>query len=248
MTTIILTAEEKTEGLTAQFVNDCDFETKRSPALILLNQSEMVVTLVPNSKGYWITMDGINYWKGDKGQLLVINQRTAQVARARYLHKYADKERAEVLQSYKSEVIRLCFRVLKKFKNTIDHIERMIYFHDTHNMQLVDAYGSSELRLHTGYTVKGDFIKDTAKYREQLPGLISTYRFLEQLDQDNKFETLAELCKVIEPENPIFITPISDIDGWQAIMQRIFNLKTLNWDDLNLLTIKDRVEKLKANA
>lgn len=212
-----LTKDELAEGLTVELVNSIDMTRSFSPVQIA--KDDEPVKLLKCLNGYNVLYDDNKVLKDSSNKAIVINERTCQVGRARYLLKYAEREKesktTELIASWKAEV-----RVfLDRLKGNIKSLEFVAF--DT----LIQSFDSEYIE----------------KKETKLKELKALYEKAEEMFAQNKIAELIHYFGIAKLNNLMLSVEYTDATGMQ-ILKNVFGAKALDTWDGDILNRYARIE------
>jgi hypothetical protein len=232
-----LTKQEKDEGLTVELVNSIDLKKKASPVMFL--KGDEPVKLVKCSTGYWVMYHDGKYLKDKDNKLMVFEERECQIARARYLFYYLDREKQEevdlLLQSRKRKVDEKIKIIEHNLQSMKDRIEGKGWHHGLIE-SLMDSEQLSEQLAE--YNAK------TKELKENLPEYERIYNYIMELYKKGEIITLLNMFDIEKMPNPVF-TASFDNENDMRILKNSFEKKSLDSSngDMNVLLARLTVEK-----
>lgn len=226
MTIKKLTKPEIEEGLTLESVNRINLKQRHSP--VLFTKESPPVTLVPCSTEYWVTYEknGQQWLRDEKNNRVVKDERSCQVARARYL-LYHEKEEQE------ADVKELLKERKTKARNALDKIKGYI-------LSLENRAGSDFgliLAEAIGKESKSQYLQKRQEEINRLPKIKRDYEILETLYKNDKIIDILELLKIEQVrENPgtPMISVSFDDEKSMNVIKEIFGATALNADDFTM--------------
>lgn len=221
------------EGITLDLVNSPDVTLKTSP--VIFQKGDEPVTLVKCSTGYWVCYEPGKYLKDDKGRMLVFNQRECQIARARYLLYFADKEKQEAAENL---MIRRRNQVQAAIENMRNNIDKAIS----------RAKGEKDL-TYTLVCVCGDEAKkhyetETSRMAELLPEMESMYQRIIAAFEKGNITGLLDFFDIEKSENPVF-SGLYNNDNDMRILKNTFSKEALerSGGNIEMLLARLKIEK-----
>lgn len=229
-----LSKEEKTEGLTLDFVNKINLSKKSSP--VMFSQNEKPVCLLECSKGWWVRADG-DYLKDESGKLLIFKERNCQIARARYLFYHADEEKrveAEKILRKRKEQIQ---NKLDIFRKNIDDIKAFTDENSSTNQfaRILESAMTAAQRV---------YIKEeNARKVAALPEMERQYELLVSNFNAGNINFLLNILGIEKIENPI--TFKFDKEDDMRALKNAFGADAINDanGDVNLMYARLKVEQ-----
>lgn len=237
-----LTAAEKEEGLTLEIVNAVNFNM---PFILLGSKNDepgSVYRIIKCSTGFWIKPEPDDeesgYVKDEKNKLLVLDERTVIIARARYLMINTEKEREAAVQE-------LLEQRKQKARKALDNIKDYIAIK---NMETTSDFGEILASL-GGEENKGKYLAKKELERQQLPQIQKAYKELEKLYEENKIVDILEILGVdkIRPQQfgePMLTVSFEDKKGI-ADLKQMFGRQALEAPDFSMDKVYAQIEVLK---
>lgn len=179
-----LTQIELDEGLTLEFVNNIKFDKRQSP--VLFSKDEEPVNLMKCSTGFWRSIGNCQYERDTKGNLVVYDNKTCCIARARYLLHHAEDEKKQdaekVLQSRKKKIEDSLSDIEKK-------IEQLKKLRDNGNQKSsLEQTLESALLSQTSEWQRAQYLREREAKEKQTQELIAHIPRLEEIYNELKSE------------------------------------------------------------
>ncbi len=233
-----LTQIELDEGLTLEFVNSIKFDKRQSPVLF------EPANLMKCSTGFWKSIGNFQYERDTRGNLVVYDDRTCCIARARYLLHHAEDEKKldaeKVLQARKKKIEDSLSDIEKK----IDHLKKL---RDNGNQKSsLEQTLESALLSQTSEWQRAQYLrereakeKQTQELIESLPRLEELYNIIKgEYEKGNYFYVLDAL-NIEKIDNPITFKTDNESD---MDIARAFTKTIIETGDINLAYARLKVE------
>lgn len=230
-----LTKEEKTEGLTLDFVNKIDLRKKCSP--VMFKAGDEPVGIMECSTGYWVhTSDG--YLRDEKGMLIVFGIRECQIARARYLMNHGEEEKRLEAERVLGQRKKKIQEKLENFKKNIEDIRQYTIEGSTVNTfaKILESVMPDEQRS----VIKAENerkIANLAKMEAQYEWLVSEF------DKGN-YNLLLDIMGIEKIPNPVTFKLDSEDD--MRRLKNAFGKQSIDeaQGDVNKLFARLKVEQM----
>lgn len=230
-----LTKEEKTEGLTLDFVNKIDLRKKCSP--VMFKAGDEPVGIMECSTGYWVhTSDG--YLRDEKGMLIVFGIRECQIARARYLMNHGEEEKRLEAERVLGQRKKKIQEKLDNFKKNIEDIRQYTIEGSTVNTfaKILESVMPDEQRS----VIKAENerkIANLAKMEAQYEWLVSEF------DKGN-YNLLLDIMEIEKIPNPVTFKLDSEDD--MRMLKKAFGKQSIDeaQGDVNKLYARLKVEQM----
>lgn len=229
-----LTKEEKSEGLTIEFVNKINLQKKCSP--VMFKAGDEPVNIMECSTGYWVhTSDG--YLRDGKGSLIVFGIRECQIARARYLMNHGEEEKRQEVERVLEQRKRKIREKLDIFKQNIEDIRQYTVEGSTTNAiaKILESAMSVEQRIH----VK----TENERKIKQLPKMEAQYEWLVSEFEKGNYSLLLDIMGIEKIPNPVSFKLDNEDD--MRMLKNAFGKQAIDeaQGDVNKLYARLKVEQ-----
>lgn len=229
-----LTKEEKSEGLTIEFVNKINLQKKCSP--VMFEAGDEPANIMECSTGYWVhTGDG--YLRDGKGSLIVFGIRECQIARARYLMNHGEEEKRIEAERVLEQRKRKIQEKLDVFKKNIEDIRQYTIEGSTTNefAKILESAMPVEQRIHIR--------AENDRKVKQLPKMEAQYEWLISEFEKGNYNLLLNVTGIEKISNPISFKLDSEDD--MRMLKNAFGKQAIDeaQGDVNRLYARLKVEQ-----
>lgn len=177
----------ESEGIPAEFVDSVDLAKRFSP--VQLEKEGNVVSLVKCSTGYWISPTPGVCLK-ENGKYVVITEKEAKIARARYLYVFKEQIKEELINN---EYERLKNQALTTAKDLLQKIKALLL---TANLiersDLYDLLHSHLVEKECNYEAKVAYAKEICEKHDLLSQYNNLKALIDNEDYDQMYISLVQ--------------------------------------------------------